>query len=234
MSETPEPKTPITNRILAALPAKEYQRLLPKLDQFSLTFGEKIYEPGGIIRDVYFPESGIISLLARVEDHRTFEVGIVGKEGMVGLPPFLGVKTSNNRAVVQGTGTALKMKTADFLAECQPGGSLPRLLNRFLHSLLTQITQSAVCFRFHPIEERLARWLLMTSDRMASDNFQLTQDFLTNMLGVRREAVNKAAVILQHRQLINYRRGNISILDRAALETSACNCYGIIKKEENS
>jgi len=151
---------------------------------------------------------------------------------MVGLGVFLGVKTSNNRAIVQGKGFAMKMEVEDFLTECTSGDSLHRLLQRYTHSLLTQVSQSAVCYRFHLIEARLARWLLMTSDRMRTSEFRLTQEFLSNMLGVRREAVNKAAVTLQQQQLISYSRGNISIINRAELEKTSCLCYAIIKDEE--
>jgi CRP-like cAMP-binding protein len=232
MPEITSPNKPAANRLLAALPTGEYEHLLPKLQEITLTYGENIYERGDIIRHVYFPESGIISLLAAIEDSAALEVGIIGNEGMVGLPLFLGVKTSNNRAVVQGAGFAMRMKAKDFQAECKESDLLSRLLQRYTHSLLTQVSQSAVCYRFHPIEARLARWLLMTSDRMRADEFQLTQEFLSNMLGVRREAVNKAAVILQQHRLISYSRGNISIVNRAELEKTSCLCYGIIKDEE--
>jgi CRP-like cAMP-binding protein len=218
------------NRLLATLPIKNYQNLLTKTERIELIFNENIYTPGDIISDVYFPESGIVSLLSAVEANSTLEVGIVGNEGMVGLPVFLGVKTSNNRAVVQGAGFALKMSADEFLDECETG-ELPRILQRFTHSLMTQISQSAACNRFHEIEPRLARWLLMTGDRMQSDEFQITQEFLSNMLGVRREAVNKAATHLQQQKLISYSRGNLSILNRQGLETAACNCYQIIKKD---
>ena len=219
------------NRLLAALPLKEYQRMLPNLEQVSLSFAEDIYESGDVIRHVYFLESGIISLLAAVGERSLLEVGIVGSEGMVGLSVFLGAKTSNNRAIVQGKGFALKMTATSFQTECNFGGKLPKLLQHFTHSLMTQISQSAVCYRFHPIEARLARWLMMTFDRMKTEEFRLTQNFLSNMLGVRREAVNKAATNLQKQKLIDYRRGNISILNQAALETVACQCYEIIKRE---
>jgi CRP-like cAMP-binding protein len=234
MSETINPDAPVANRILAALPVEEYRHLFSGLTRVALNYGENIYERGEIIRHVYFPESGIVSLLAAVEDEMTLEVGLVGKEGIVGLPVFLGVKTSNNRAIVQGAGFARRMKTADFLAECETGAALSRLLRRYAHSLLTQVSQSAVCYRFHLTEARLARWLLMTADRMETDKFQLTQEFLSNMLGVRREAVNKSAVILQQQQLISYSRGTISIINRAGLAKAACLCYDIIKDEENS
>lgn len=234
MPETTQLDAPIPNQLLAALPTEEYHHLFPKLEQIALTYGENIYEQGEVIRYVYFPSSGIISLIVAVEASVPIEVGIVGKEGFVGLPIFLGVKTSLNRAVVQGAGLAMRMKEADFLAICQNGISLPRLLQRFTHSLLAQVSQSAVCYRVHLIEARLARWLLMMSDRMETNEFQITQEFLSNMLGVRREAVNKSAVFLQHEQLISYSRGNMSINNRAGLEKASCQCYGIIKDEEKS
>lgn len=223
--------TPGTNGLLALLPRKEYERLLPDLEEVPLFFEKVLYEAGGSILDVYFPTCGIVSLLAAVEDRGTLEVGLVGREGMIGLPIFMGVKTSRNLAVVQGAGNAIKMKASDFRKECDNGGSLPRLLRRYTHSLLTQISQTAVCNRFHPIEARLGRWLLMTRDRMEADEFLVTQEFLSNMLGARREGVNKAAGTLQQLHLIRYSRGALSILDRAGLEAIACRCYGIIKEE---
>lgn len=232
MTEITESDTPTANRLLAALPSGEYHSLFPKLEEIPLTYGENIYERGEIIRYVYFPNSGIVSLLVGIENSSTLEVGIVGREGLVGLSVFLGVKTSNNRAIVQGAGVAMRMKTADFLAECDKSKALPRLLRRFTHLLLTQASQSAVCCCFHSIEMRLARWLLMTSDRMETNEFHLTQEFLSNMLGVRREAVNKSAVMLQQQQLITYSRGNISIINRPALESKACLCYAVIKAEK--
>lgn len=222
---------PPANRLLATLPRKEYERLLPNLEEIPLLFEKVLYEAGGLILDVYFPTSGVVSLLAAVEERATLEVGLVGREGMVGLPVFMEVKTSGNRAVVQGAGSAFRMKARVFRKECQDGGSLPRLLRRYTHSLLTQISQTAVCNRFHPIEARLARWLLMTRDRMGADEFQLTQEFLSNMLGVRREGVNKAAGTLQQQHLISYSRGTLTILNGAGLEEIACRCYGIIKEE---
>jgi CRP-like cAMP-binding protein len=220
-----------TNRLLAALPQKEYKNLSPKLERVPLNYDENIYEPGAIIKHVYFPESGIISLLSQVDDRSSIEVGIVGSEGLAGLPVFLGVKTSGNVAVVQGAGTAFRLSSAHFLAACANGSNLTPIIQRFIHSLFIQISQSAACNRFHPIEERLARWLLMTQDRMHSNEFQITQEFLSNMLGVRREAVNKAANSLHHHELISYIRGNLTINDRAGLEKAACACYWIIKNE---
>ena len=226
--------TPRQNRLLAALPDKNYLRLLPKLERFELKFAENIYETGDVIEHVYFLETGIISLLSAVEGRSLLEVGIVGSEGFIGLPVFLGVKISNNRALVQGAGYALRMKTADFLEECDRDSALTKILQSFTHSLFVQISQSAACNRFHSIESRLARWLLMTGDRMKSDEFQITQDFLSNMLGVRREAVNKAAKNFQQQNLIVYNRGNLTILDRANLESNACACYEIIRKDNET
>ena len=222
---------PPTNRILSALPKDEYQQMLPKLGPFPLVFGEVIYEPGDLIRNVYFPTSGIISLLAAVAERATLEVGIVGREGMVGLPAFMGVKASGNRALVQGAGSAMRMKVSAFRNECESGGSLPRVLRRYTHSRLTQIAQGAACNRFHPIDARRARWLLMTRDRMGTNEFRVTQEFLSNMLGGRREGVNKAAGALQQQNLISYTRGNLVILNRVGLKAIACHCYGIIKAE---
>ena len=231
MSKATALRAPPANRLLASLPTREYQRLLLNSEPVPLLFEEVLYEPGNRILEVYFPTSGIISLLATVADRATLEVGLVGREGMVGMPIFMGVKTSSNRAVVQGVGAALRMKATAFRKECENGGSLPRLLRRYTHSRLTQMSQGAACNRFHPIDARLARWLLMTRDRMGADQFQLTQEFLSNMLGVRREGVNKAAGALQKQHLIRYSRGTLTILNRPGLEAVACQCYGIIKKE---
>jgi CRP-like cAMP-binding protein len=224
-------RAPPVNRILAALPKEDYRRLLPSLEIVPLIFGEMIYECGDLIRHTYFLNSGIISLLATVANRASLEVGLVGNEGMVGLPVFMGVKSSRDRAVVQGSGVAMRMKAANFRHECNNGRALSRLLRRYSHSRLTQISQGAACNRFHSIASRLARWLLMTRDRMESDEFRLTQEFLSNMLGVRREGVNRAARALQEQNLIRYSRGIITILDRPRLESIACPCYEIIKEE---
>lgn len=234
MSDSKIQSAPTANRLLAALPAKEYERLLPKLNQIPLIYSENIYEPGEVVRYVYFPTSGIISLLAVVEKHSTLEVGIVGNEGVVGLSVFFGVETSNSRALVQGTGAAMRMKATDFYKESLKGGALTRILQRYTHSLLTQVSQSAVCYRFHLVEARLARWLLMMHDRMERDEFKITQEFLSNMLGVRREAVNKAASAFQQKEIISYNRGNVAVNNRAKLEAAACDCYNIIRNEEKS
>ena len=232
MSPTKSPL--IANRLLAALPKKDYQALQRHLEEVPLVFEEILYQPSVLISDVYFPNSGIVSLLAADNERATLEVGLVGKEGILGLAIFMGVNTSQNRAVVQGAGSAMKIKATAFRKECNNGGALPGLLQRYSHSRLTQITQSAVCNQFHSVDARLARWLLMTHDRMGNDEFQITQEFLSSMLGVRREGVCRAAGDLQKHKLIRYRRGHLKILDRAGLEAVSCGCYEIITDESNS
>jgi CRP-like cAMP-binding protein len=227
MSETIKP----ANRLLAALPAKEYAHLLPNLEEIPLTYAETLYQQGEAIRYIYFPNSGMISLLTHAAEGEVLEVGVVGTEGMIGLPVFLGVETSRNQVIVQGDGAALRIKTEDFIKECGRGGSLPKLLRRYTHALITQVSQTVACNRFHLIEERLMCWLLLMHDRMQTDKFKITQDFLSKMLGVRREAISKSAANLQQRKLIEYSRGIVSIINRAALEAAACNCYSVVKAE---
>ena len=222
----------LSNRLLRGLPADELERFGSASETVELKFGSSIYKLGDRIDHVYFPHSGIISLLAAVEESSTLEVGIVGNEGMAGLALFLGVRRSRVKAIVQGSGTATRMKAAAFEQACNNGGALSGALRRFTHSMITQISQSAVCFRFHVIEMRLARWLLMTSDRTESNEFPMTQEFLSHMLGVRREAVNRAALSLQRRSLIAHSRSNILIIDRLGLEAASCPCYAIIRAEE--
>ena len=226
---TRQKNTPVGNRLLAALPAKEYQRLLAELEPVSLTFGEILFEPGDNIRHVYFPNNSIVSLLSAVGKREHLEVGIVGNDGMAGLPVFMGVSKSRTRGLVQGEGSAWRMKAAALRRELSNGSSLHKLLHRYTHSLLTQISQSAACNRFHLVNQRLARWLLMTHDRIEGDEFRLTQEFLSQMLGVRREGVTLAAGVLQKQQLIRYSRGRIRVLDRAGLEAASCTCYAVVK-----
>ncbi len=221
------------NRLLAMLPKKEYERLLPGLKRIPLTFGEVLYEPGDTIKQVYFPNDSIVSLLSRTQERSTLEVGMVGNEGFAGLPIFMGVNVSQTRALVQGAGSAMSMTSAVARHEASQPGALHRLLHRYSHSRLTQVSQSVVCNRFHSVDARLARWLLMTSDRLGREEFRLTQDFMSNMLGVRREGVNKAAGALQTAKLIRYTRGVIEILDRRRLEAKSCECYAIIKAESD-
>lgn len=220
------------NRLLSALSAKTFKSLSPQLEKYPLVLKQDVFAAGDVITHVYFPESGIISLLTAVEERSTLEVGIVGNEGMVGLSLFLDQNTTNTRAVVQGSGNALRMKAAHFRKECARSDELPKVLRRFTHELLIQISQSAVCNRFHPVEERFARWLLMTADRMNSNEFLITQDFLSNMLGVRREAVNRSAGKLQQDALISYQRGNLMIHNRKKLEAAACACYALVSNHK--
>jgi len=220
---------PIANRLLAALPRKSYLRLLPGLVPVDLAFGKVLYEPGKPIRDVYFPSRSLVSLLTVVEGHLALEVGLVGRDGMVGIPLALGIDSSPVRALVQGGGPALRMNAARFRRELRRSPALQRELNRYVHTLMAQISQTAGCNRFHVVQARLARWLLMTRDRLRSGEFRMTHQFLSHMLGVRRVGVTEAASALQRRKLIEYSRGNIRILDNRGLEDAACSCYEGIK-----
>lgn len=229
MPRSVKPREPVDNRLLAALPGAEYQRLKPHLEPVTLPFGEILYEPGETVRHVYFPTQGIVSLLSMVEERSTLEVGIVGTEGMVGISVFLGVSNSLNQALVQGAGTALMMKAGALRKHVGHEGLLPNLLRLYTHSLLAQVSQTAACNRFHAVDARLARWLLMTHDRLQADEFRLTQEFLSDMLGVRREGVTGAARALQQKKLISYVRGQITVLDRAGLEAASCKCYELVR-----
>jgi CRP-like cAMP-binding protein len=221
------------NRLLSSLPRSEYERLSLFLKPVVLTFGEVLYEPGEIIRHVYFPNDSIISLLSTMSQRSTLEVGMVGNEGMAGLSVFMGVDVSSTRAIVQGAGSAMRMTSSAVRTEANRLGALHRLLHRYTHSRMTQTAQSSACNRFHSVDARLARWLMMTSDRMGTDEFRLTQEFMSNMLGVRREGVNKAAGALQSAKLIRYSRGTLTVLNRRRLQENACQCYGIIKAESD-
>ncbi len=234
MNENALQHIPPGNKMLAALPAREYRRLANKLEPFELNFGETIYESQENIKDVYFPNSGIVSFMTEVEKGSTLEVGFVGNEGMVGLSTFLGTIKSPNAVVVRATGIAWKMKAADFLEECRENILLSRLVHRYTHLLLTQLSSVSICNRFHPIIKRLTCWLLLTGDRMKTVELHITQEFIAKMLGVRREAVAIAAANLQEKQMISYSRGNLSILNRTGLEEFACKCYSIVKEEERN
>lgn len=219
----------IQNSLLAALPRRSYLRLAAGFTPVELVFGEVLYEPGEAIREVYFPSRSLISLLTLVEGHLALEVGLVGREGMLGIPLALGVDVSPVRALVQGAGPALKMTAARFRAELKRSPPLQRELNRYVHAMIAQISQTAGCNRFHVVEARLARWLLMTRDRVRSAEFRMTHDFLAHMLGVRRVGVTEAAFALQRKKLIQYRRGHIRILDERGLEAVCCSCYQVVK-----
>ena len=218
----------IPNSLLAALPRRDYQGLLPELEPVALTYAEVLYQTGERIRHVYFPSDCHVSLLVALQD-QALEVCLIGREGMVGMGLAMGVEDSPVRALVQGSGTALRMKAGPFrdaLAGCP---ALQRELYRYAYAKLAQARQTAACNRFHSVAARLARWLLMTRDRVASDHFHLTHEFLADMLGVRRAGVTNAAAALQRRQLIEYPPGDIAILDRKGLAAAACPCYAIVR-----
>jgi len=219
-----------TNKVLASIPTRAYRRLEAQLEPVTLKFGEILYEPGEAIRHVYFPLDCLISLLTSVDKRRTLEVGMVGNEGMAGMPFILGIGVSGVRALVQGAGGALRMAAAPFRVEFARNRPLQEALYRYTYALMAQISQTAACNRFHDSEARLSRWLLMTRDRMGANEFLLTHAFLAHMLGLRREGVTDAATALKRRGLIDYARGKVQILDTKGLETTSCSCYQIVNK----
>ena len=222
-------RLPVVNSLLATLPRNEYQRLASGLEPVTLNFGEVLYEPGETIRYVYFPDKSLVSLLTLVDGRSALEIGMVGHEGMVGAALALGVGISPVRALVQGSGMATRMKSARFLKEFRQSLPLQRILYRYTHILMAQVAQTAACNRFHVVQQRLARWLLMTRDRVQSTDIHLTQEFLAHMLGVQRVGVTRAALVLQKRKLIEYSRGRIKILDQPGLEAASCSCYQIVR-----
>ncbi|MBW4499373.1 MAG: Crp/Fnr family transcriptional regulator [Scytonema hyalinum WJT4-NPBG1] len=222
---------PIQNRLLAALPANEYQRLVPHLELVKLSLHQVLYEPNEPITHVYFPHEAVGSLVTSMEDGSTIEVGLVGSEGMVGIPVILGGNMTNNRAYVQIPGAAMRMDANILKTEFNRGGPLQTLLLRYCQALLTQVSQSAACNRFHIIEKRLARWMLLVQDSVESDEFALTQEFIAQMLGTRRSGVTEAAGSLQQAGMLRYTRGRITIVNREALEATACECYRVISDE---
>src|SRR6266853_4279121 len=228
-----EPALNTGNHLLAALTGEAYERLVANLDPMTFELGEVVYECGGPMRYVYFPTTSHISLLYTMIDGSTAEMGLVGKEGVVGIALFMGGETAPNRARVQGGGGAFRMKSKAMLDEFKRGGEFQHLLLRYMQALITQISQTAVCNRLHSVEQRLCRWLLMTHDRTQSDELQMTQEFISNMLGVRREGVTHAAQGLQEKGLISYVRGHIKILDRSQLEARVCECYQVVRAEHD-
>jgi CRP-like cAMP-binding protein len=218
-------RRPPLNRLLQALPRRESQRLLAACEKVELRFGEVLYEPNAVIRHVYFPTESFISLMIPVDRTANLEVGLIGNEGMLGVPLILGVEVSRLRALVQGAGPAWRLKAVQFARLLDRSLTLRRALHRYLQVRMTQLAQAAACTRFHVLEERLARWLLMTQDRAHMDEFHVTHQFLAYMLGVRRVGVTRAANSLQKRKLIRYQHGEVKILDRAGMESAACGCY---------
>jgi CRP-like cAMP-binding protein len=218
-----------TNRILATLPAKDRNALTARCDEVKLTFGQILDEPGQRIAHVYFPIDSYISLVTKPSGEASLEVGLVGDEGMHGVTLVLGVDVSPLQALVQGAGPALRLGASAFRRECAARPALRRALDRYLYVLMNQLAQSAACTRFHLIESRLARWLLMTQDRAHADTFSVTHEFLAWMLGVRRVGVTGAASALQRQHLISYKRGLVTVLNRPGLEAASCPCYQLNK-----
>jgi CRP-like cAMP-binding protein len=219
------------NKLLAALPLDIYGRLQPNLELVPLKLGASVYEAGGKQAFVYFPTDAIVSLLYVMKDGASAEIAVVGNEGLVGISLFMGGETTPSRAVVQSAGRAYRLRSKVLKQEFEFGGPLQHLLLRYTQALITQMAQTAVCNRHHSIEQQLCRWLLLSADRLPTNELTMTQELIANMLGVRREGVTEAAGKLQETGLIHYSRGRITILDRAKLEKRVCECYVVVKKE---
>lgn len=220
-----------TNYLLASLKDDDLERMIPKLSIVEFELGAVLYEAGEKMDHAYFPTTAIVSLLYIMESGSTAEIGVIGNDGIVGLSLLLGGETTTNRAVVQSAGSALKIRAADLKAEFKLGTELHDLMLRYTQALMTQISQTAVCNRLHPIEEQLCRWLLLSHDRLHSDKLVMTHDLISNMLGVRREGITLAAQKLAKRKLITNRRGTMTVIDRRGLEDAACECYEVVKTE---
>lgn len=219
------------NQILAALPQSQYKRIALHLKPVNLTSGEILLEPGREVIDIYFPQTAMISLVSIMEDGSTTEIGLIGNEGLIGLPAILGGKNTISRSIVQISGTALKVPASIVLEEFDLGERFQQLILLYIQALLTQVSQSAACNRQHKIEQRLARWLLSVQDCVMQKELPLTQEFIANMLGTRRSGVTVAAGILQRANIIRYSRGKITILDQKALEAASCECYRLVQNE---
>ncbi|MEH1988595.1 Crp/Fnr family transcriptional regulator [Nostoc sp.] len=219
------------NKLLAALPASDYERLVPHLKLVSLSNRQILYEAGEPIAQVYFPNKAVVSMITTMENGSTVEAGLVSNEGMVGIPVILGDNITTTTALVQIPDSAMKMDADILRSEFNRGTALQSLLLRYVQGMYTQIAQGSACNRLHKLEKRLARWLLTVSDRLQSEEFPLTQEFISQMLGVRRSGVTEAANILSEAGIITYYRGQINILNREALEKTSCECYQIIEDE---
>jgi CRP-like cAMP-binding protein len=231
VSDASKKSTTVTNRILSGLPRKDYARILPDLTPVTLEFGQVLYEPGTVVQWAYFLETAIVSSLFLAADGTSIEVSSVGMEGMIGVPIVLKSRSVPYRIVVQQPGTAFRIKADVVRKEFDRCGALHTSLLNYVHILIVQLSQSSVCNRFHTIRERLCRWLLASHDRATSNELRFTQEFLAQMLGVNRGSANEAASALQTAGLIRYRRGRITVHDRAGLEAAACECYHLVKAE---
>ena len=227
----PTANSPRQNHLLAALPAQECERLLPDLELAAMPLGEVLYESGSQLGHVYFPTTSIVSLLYVMEDGASAEIAVVGNEGIIGVALFMGGETTPSRAVVQSAGYAYRLKGQLLKREFNRSAAMQQLLLRYTQALLTQMAQTAVCNRHHSVDQQLCRWLLLSLDRLASNELTMTQELIANMLGVRREGVTEAAGKLQSAGLIHYSRGRITVVDRPGLEAQACECYRVVKKE---
>lgn len=223
--------SPRQNHLLAALPEADYERLGPLLEQVPLELGLALYESGSEQRYVYFPTNSIVSLLYVMEDGSSGEIAVVGNEGLVGMALFMGGETTPSRAIVQSGGYGYRLRGSILKREFKRGGELQHLLLRYTQALITQMAQTAVCNRHHSVVQQLCRWLLLSVDRLPTNELIMTQELIANMLGVRREGVTEAAGTLQTDGLIHYSRGHIKVLDRARLEQRVCECYAVVKKE---
>ena len=225
-----EPGSPTQNHLLASLPLPEQERLFPQLQLIPMPLGHVLYESGSELSHVYFPTDCIVSLLYVMEDGASAEIAVVGNEGLVGVALFMGGETTPSRAVVQSAGYAYRLPGAGLKQEFSIGGAMQHLLLRYTQALLTQMAQTAVCNRHHPVDQQLCRWLLLSLDRLPSNELSMTQELIANMLGVRRAGVAEAAGHLQDVGLIRYNRGHITVLDRHRLEQRVCECYAVVKR----
>ena len=227
----PTPDSPSQNHLLAALPTAEFESLAPDLELVQLCLGEMLYEPGSQLKYAYFPTTAIVSLHYVMESGASSESAGVGNEGVVGVSLFMGGDTTSSSAVVQTAGHAYRMESRKLMQEFNRAGLLQRLLLRYTQALMTQMSQTAACNRHHSVEQQLCRWLLLTLDRLPSNELVMTQELIAHMLGVRRESITETAGKLQHAGVISYRRGHIAILERAGLESRVCECYAVVKTE---
>ena len=225
------PHSPKQNHVLAALPEADYARLLPDLELIPMPLGWAVYESGAHMSYVYFPTTSIVSLLYVMEDGASAEIAIAGNCGLVGISLFMGGESTPSRAVVQSAGNGYRLRASILKKEFATGGDLQHLVLRYTQALITQMAQTAVCNRHHALDQQLCRWLLLSLDRLQSNELVMTQELIANMLGVRREGVTEAAGKLQADGLIHYSRGHIKVLDRARLEQRVCECYAVVKKE---